>query len=281
LSLERAIEAFSVFGGVEESVELDLFDDIETIIRFYFFSKYRDFKDLIRPSYLLEEPYDRVLIAISRGDGRVSNIFRKARVGESLGREILKELYSLGVINFEASRETPLKSYPNQKLKKHLRTYQIEPKIRFNSPFLRFWFGFVAPFERELNSGNTNRFIENFENHFSRLNSLIFEQLSNALLNQHFNNSLVSLGSYWDKNSEFDILAKTKDGVVIVGECKYKNRKICGSELSKLKQKVKLSNLRVDKFALFSKNGFSKELLKSNDKNLILFELKDFKNLLF
>jgi len=281
LSLERAIEAFSVFGGIEESIELDLFEDIETIIRFYFFSKYGDFKELINPSYLLEEPYSKILKAVARGDGRLSNIFRKARVGEALGKEILDELYSLGIISFEASREAPLRLYPNQKVKRYLRSYQIEPKVRFNSPFLRFWFGFVAPFERDLESGDSNRFVENFENHFSRLNSLIFEQLSNELLDRYFNNTLVTLGSYWDKNSEFDILAEREDGTVIIGECKYKNRKICGNELFKLKQKVKVSNLKADKFALFSKSGFSKELLKANDKDLILFELKDFKSLLF
>jgi len=281
LSLEKAIEAFSIFGGVEESVELDLFEELDTIIRFYFFSQYRNFRDLISPSYLLDEPYDRILMAIARGDGRVSNIFKKARMGEALGRELLDELYSLGVISFEASRESSLRSYPNQKLKRSLRNYQIEPKVRFNSPFFRFWFGFVAPFERDLREGRADRFIENFESHFSRLNSLIFEQLSNELLNQYFNNTLVALGSYWDKNSEFDILAKSRDNLVIVGECKYKNRKVCKSELFKLKQKVKLSNLKADKFALFSKSGFSKELLKIRDKDLILFELKDFKSLLF
>ncbi len=281
MDIERAIEAFSIFGGIEDSFELDLFEDIETIIRFYFILAYRDLKDLISPSYLLEEPYDRVLKAIARGDGRLSNIFRRARVGETLGREILSELENLDIVFFEKSREMPLKLYPNQKVKKSLRSYHIEPKVRFKIPFLRFWFGFVAPFERDLENSRADRFIDNFEKHFSRLNSLIFELLSHELLNKYFNDSLISLGSYWDINSEFDILAKSRDNLVIIGECKYKNRKVCRSELLKLKRKVQISNIRVDKFALFSKSGFSRELLKSRDKDLILFELKDFKSLLF
>jgi len=72
---------------------------------------------------------------------------------------------------------------------------------------------------------------------------------------------MVTLGSYWDKNSEFDILAKSADGTVIIGECKYKNRKVSGNELHKLKQKIKQSNLKVDRFALFSKSGFSNSLM--------------------
>jgi hypothetical protein len=55
---------------------------------------------------------------------------------------------------------------------------------------------------------------------------------------------------------------------------------VCKSELSKLKQKAEVSNLNVDIYALFSKNGFSKELLNGNRDNLLLFDLNDFERLL-
>jgi len=274
------MELFAVFGGVEQSIELDLFDDLESIIRFNFVDKYTQLQALIRPSYLLEDPYRSILIAIARGDGRVSNIFRKARVGEGLGMRILQELVDFEVVEFEASREAPLKKYPNQKLERSLRSYKIEPKVRFLTPFYRFWFGFVAPYARTLNQKKSQPFFENFEQHFSRLNSLVFEQLSNDLLNHHYDQALVAMGSYWDKNSEFDILAKSRSGEIIVGECKYKNRHVCKSELSKLKQKAQTSALSPDTFALFSKSGFSNELQGSSDRNLLLFDLNDFHRLL-
>jgi len=274
------MELFSVFGGIEEKIELDLLDDIELLIRFNFVERYQEFKQLLSPSYLLEEPYRYLLIAIARGDGRLSNVFRKAKVGDALGLRLVKELVQLDIIELEESREAPLKTHPNQKLEKSLRSYKIESKIRFKQPFYRFWFGFVEPYSKELESKKSQRFFENFEQHFSRLNSLIFEQLSNDLLGLHYNNQIVNDGSYWDKNSEFDILAKTKNGRVIVAECKYKNRRVCKNELSKLKQKADTSNLKADTFVLFSKNGFSNELVNLKDKNLILFELSDFRKLL-
>ncbi len=274
------MELFSVFGGIEESIELDFFDDLESIIRFNFVDKYKDFSLLISPSYLLEEPYRMLLIAIARGDGRLSNVYRKARVGDTLGMSIVNELIELGVVELEESREAPLKKYPNQKLERSLRSYKIEAKIRFKEPFYRFWFGFVEPYNIDLSQKKSGRFFENFQQHFSRLNSLVFEQLSNELLNHHYDNQLQSMGSYWDKNSEFDILAATKNGKKIVGECKYKNRRVCKSELSKLKLKAETSGLKVDTFALFSKSGFSNELLNSSDEDLLLFELKDFRELL-
>jgi len=39
----------------------------------------------------------------------------------------------------------PLKLYPNQKVKKSLRSYNIEPKVRFKIPFLRWGVGFCSP----------------------------------------------------------------------------------------------------------------------------------------
>lgn len=280
LELEQAMELFSVFGGIEDRIELDLLDDIEMLIRFNFIDRYQEFRELIAPSYLLEEPYRYLLIAIARGDGRLSNVFRKAKVGEALGRSLVEELLDLDIIELEASREAPLKTHPNQKLEKALRSYKIESKIRFKEPFYRFWFGFVEPFSKDLSVKKSQRFFENFEKHFSRLNSLVFEQLSNELLNLHYKNRLIKDGSYWDKNSEFDILAKTKNGEIIVAECKYKNRRVCKSEFSKLKQKAVTSNLNADTFALFSKNGFSNELMSLDDKNLLLFEMADFRKLL-
>jgi len=280
LELEQAMELFSVFGGIEESIELDLLEDIETLIRFNFIDRYQEFKGLIVPSYLLEEPYRYLLIAVARGDGRLSNVFRKAKVGEALGLRLVDELLELDIIELEESRESPLKNHPNQKLEKALRSYKIESKIRFKVPFYRFWFGFVEPYFKDLESRKSQRFFENFEKHFSRLNSLVFEQLSNELLNIYYENRLINDGSYWDKNSEFDILAKTKNGETIVAECKYKNRRVCKSEFSKLKHKAVTSNLHADTFALFSKNGFSNELMSLDDKNLLLFELSDFRKLL-
>ena len=278
--MEQAIELFAVFGGVGETLELDFFDDLDSIIRFNFVEQYRLLNEQISPSYLIEEPYRWLLVAIARGDGRLSNVFRKARIGETLGLRLLNELVDLDIIEFEDSREPALKKYPNQKLEKSLRNYKIEPKIRFKKPFHRFWFGFVEPYHKELNSGNSVRFYENFNQHFARLHSFVFEQLSQELLNLHFDNQLVINGNYWDKHSEFDIWATHKDGRNILGECKYTNRRVCKSELGKLRQKAETSELKADVFALFSKNGFSNELKNCTAKDLLLFELDDFWKLL-
>ncbi|MEA3492450.1 MAG: DUF234 domain-containing protein [Campylobacterota bacterium] len=237
----------------------------------------------VSPSFLLEAPYRDLLIAIARGDGKLLNIFKRARVNEMVGGELIAQLIDLGIIRLEKSRETPLKTHPKQKIKKSLRAYRIQSKARFRVPFLRFWFGFVEPYRRDIKDGKSHAFLENYHRSYDRCVSLSFEQLSNDLLELYYDKSdpCVSKGGFWDHNSEFDLLSLTQSGKIILGECKYRGRKVCKNELNKLKEKALQSGISVDTYALFSKNGFSNELNQVNDANLLLFELEDFRSLQF
>jgi len=91
---------------------------------------------------------------------------------------------------------------------------------------------------------------------------------------------IVEVSSYWDRNIEIDILAKTASGKTIVGECKYTNTKINRSELSKLIEKCALGNIKADHYILFSKRGFSNELTSLKESTLSLYTLEDFTLLL-
>ncbi len=109
---------------------------------------------------------------------------------------------------------------------------------------------------------------------------MVFEQLSLELLKREFSNDSISLtgASYWDRFSEFDIYAKSSSGIYILGECKYKGRAVTKLELNRLKEKATISNLTVDKYALFSKSGFTNELKK--DSSVLLYNLDSFKRLI-
>jgi len=246
-----------------------------------FVHHFATFQQMVSPSYLLESPYRDVLIAVARGDGKYYTVLRKAKLSEQVGERIVDELIETGILRIEASREQPLKQHPKQKLKKELRSYRIQDKLRFEAPFMRFWFGFVAPFRDALSLGKGERFMAYFGSHYERLRTLVFEQLCDDFLVNYFSQStpLLSHGSYWNRHSEFDILAVTSDKKVILGECKYKDRKVCKNELNKLKAKAEQSGIRADIYVLFSKDGFSNELLGMQDKNLLLFDLKDLQTL--
>lgn len=244
-----------------------------------FVKNFAKFQALVSPSYLLESPYREILTAVARGDGKLYSVLRKAKLSETVGEQIVEELVSLNILRVEASRESPLRAHPKHKLKKEQRSYRVQDKLRFVQPFMRFWFGFVTYYRKDLVLGKGDAFLENFEKHFERLRSLVYEQLCDTLLVEYFADKkfIVRSGSYWDIYSEFDILAVTKDNKIILGECKYKDRKICKNELRKLKAKAEESGFKVDVYVLFSKSGFSNELLSMKDENLLLFDLNDLK----
>ena len=282
LTLEQSIEYFSILGGAEQSVELDFFDDVFSMVESNFVKNFYKYQTMVSPSYIIESPYRELLMSIARGDGKIYSVFRKAKLSQGVGEALVEELISLGIIYVEKSRESPLKIHPKNKLKKELRSYRIQDKLRFVKPFHRFWFAFVTYYKEDLINADGEKFFENFHNHYERLRTLIYEQLCNALLIEHYKGSsaLLSSGSYWDQHSEFDILAITKDKRIVLAECKYKERKVCKNELNKLKDRAIHSGIKVDVFILFSKSGFSKELESLKDENLLLFDLNDLKILL-
>ena len=279
MELEQAVEYFSILGGMANEVELDYFDDVFSMVESNFVHNFAKFQHLVSPSYLLESPYKEILMAVARGDGKLYSALRKAKLSETLGEQVLQELVALGVLQVERSRENPLRSHPKHKLKKEQRTYRVQDKLRFVQPFMRFWFGFVMYYAKDLAIGKGDAFLQNFRMHYERLRSLVYEQLCDALLVEHFAHTspILSSGSYWNVHSEFDILAVNTQKNINLAECKYKDRKVCKNELSKLKAKAEQSGIPVDVYALFSKSGFSNELLQTQTEDLLLFDLNDLK----
>ena len=242
-----------------------------------FVDNFSTYQNLVSPSYLIETPYRELLSAVARGDGKFYSVLRKAKLSETAGEKIVDELVSLNILKVEYSRESPLRTHPKHKLPKDQRAYRIQDKLRFVQPFMRFWFGFVTYYRKDLIEGKGKNFLENFSQHYERLRSLVYEQLCNDLLLNYYEGKekVLSSGSYWNIYSEFDILVLTKSKKVILGECKYKDRTVCKNELTKLKQKAAESDIKVDVYALFSKSGFSKELLGMKNDKLLLFDLND------
>jgi AAA+ ATPase superfamily predicted ATPase len=186
-----------------------------------------------------------------------------------------------GILEIETSREeAPSKEYPKQKLKREVLRHRISPKMRFTAPFLRFWFYFVAPHAHQIEEGNYDGVLQRFTERYHSYTSLVFEELSNLFL-IHLNQKdiIIDYGSYWDRQVEIDILAHTYNGRTIVGECKWTNHKINKKELTKLLEKCERTDIKADVIALFSKRGFSNELLSLKNEQLQLYSADDFERL--
>lgn len=280
--MEQCIDLFAIFGGLDDPINTD--EDIETLIIKHIlepFEKHQ--KDIFEPlgDDLL---YGKLLHAISIGDRRLDSAYRRARIGKERGREAFEFLLRIGYLSIEHSREVPLlKIHPKQRFKKEIERHKISHKLRFHSPFLRFWFAFVEPFRKSIHEQNYSPMMEHFHTHHNEFVGFIFEELCGLFIHEilsfRFEDTIIDSGSYWDREVEIDLLSETARGELWIGECKWTNHKLNKKELHKLEEKWTKLSLAPDKILLFSKRGFSNELLALKERRLYLYSAEDLEGL--
>lgn len=279
--MQELIEFYSIFGSL--NIELTPDNGLLVNVKKVYIDNYDSIKDTFIFSHdkNTQSLIEKVLYRLSIGDRKRFSIYKKEDISQPKGKQIYKILYDLDIIYEEESRESSFKKIGQKNIKKHLRGYKIENKIHFRDEATRFWFRFIAPNVQLIKNSNFDKISQIIKKHIEEHISLTYELLCLELIKKEFSgNGITSSGSYWSKNSEIDILVKTENKEVIVGESKWKNSKICKSVFNSLKTKAKFANLHPTRYALFSKSGFSNEVLGLNDDSLLLYELKDFKGLL-
>ena len=275
LDMKELIEYYAVFDGYKMIGELHNYENILQNIEENILKKYNKLKQ----EFIFDEnqkDIEKLLFRIAVGNRKIYSIY-KGDISHFYGLALYKTLFLRKVIEKEISREKPIRATKVGQIKKELRKYQIEDKIKFTCGFYRFWFTFIAPNKNLIENDRFDEVMQKIEKGLDKHVSFTFEELSNRLICEK---NVIEFGSYWDKNIELDVLAKTKEGLMIAGECKWKNQKISKNVLGKLQKKCLLANLKIDYFVLFSKNGFSNELLKNREKNVLLYDIELFKELI-
>jgi AAA+ ATPase superfamily predicted ATPase len=258
--MEIQIEYFAIFGGL--GLEIDTTKPITFLIEDLILQNFDELNEKIEQLTLNETSYKRLLTALAVGDRRIFSAFKRACLNNRNGGGALNYLQEKGLIQIEYSREEPAKSLnPNGKLKKEIARHRISHKVLFTYPFIRFWFYFIYPHIRDIRNGNYEKLFKSFETKQNSYTSLVFEELSEVLLNYNLRDAqILSSGSYWDAKVEIDILTVTDNERVYVGECKWTNHRVNKKELHKLQEKCEKLEIEPSQTILFSKRGFSKEV---------------------
>lgn len=277
--MEMQIEYFSVFGGL--GWDIDTSKPISELIQTLILNNFDILNQKIEDLTINEPNNKRLLQALAIGDRRIFSAFNRAGLNNGNGGGALNFLQEAGLIQMEYSRELHQRDKnPNAKLKRRDARHRISHKVLFTHPFVRFWFYFIAPNIKHIKNGRTQIVIDNFLDKQSSYTSLVFEELSEVLLNYNLRDSqIISSGSYWDANLEIDILTITQDFKIYVGECKWTNHIINKKELHKLKEKCEKLDLEPTQIILFCKRGFSKELNNMRGSDLALYSADDFEAL--
>lgn len=264
LSLSDALEFYFVFEGLR------------------FDGRYTDIKEAIDKEILSRA--DELNGEFSKlSNSAISMLLRLAKGGRKLNHmhePRFKAAFSeiAPFISVEKTREMPLVAPFGGKLKKEFRRYQITDKIHFSKNFYRFWFKFCHK-EMCRILDDKNAVLDEIMQNLSAYFSLPFELICADFLSAKMGIKRELISSYWDKNNEIDIYAD--DGkIIIAGEVKYKDHRVCASLLRELKQKCENIGIQPDFYVIFSKNGFSAELERLKAPNILLFEPNDFKDIL-
>ena len=266
--MDKAIEYFSVFGGVKISVDIDtpIDEQIETKI----FNKYKYLRNDIS-DISMGEPLDhKILSALALGDRRTNSAFKKVGISFDDGIDIIDKQCSRGMLRLEKSRY----QLANQQFDE-----TISERLHFTTPFAHFWFAFVSPVFKGIKNGEFDEAFKIYHNYKNQFQEVVFNQLSHEILKKSYSNTenrIINIGRYWDKDHNIDLIATTKNNKIILGTTKFSNNKMKKSELTKLKDIAKTLGIDVDIFVLFSRKGFSNELKSLKSDNLKLFTPKNF-----
>lgn len=224
------------------------------------------------PKFLLQEEindlsrYFSILNSIALGNTKLSSICSHLGLNSSSMTSYITKLIDLDILE----KEVPVtENIENGKKGLY--------KIKDN--YLKFWFSYVYPYQSYLEIENLSYPLEKIKNEFNLWVSKIYEDLARETI---LNNSEIpfpikKLGRWWNNNEEIDIVG-LGDNEIIFGECKWSSKKVGLSVLLSLKEKsksVKWNNSsRKEYFILFSKEGFSDDLisLSKKDKTIILSE---------
>ncbi|QOP44579.1 DUF234 domain-containing protein [Sulfurimonas sediminis] len=270
-NFEDLVEKFAIFGGVgwgEIDTSKPSYELIEKLILKDYHYIRNDVSDITGGAPL----YHALLSAVAMGDGKTHSSYKRAKLEKEVGDNAISELVERGIIRVEKPKKEFTSWSNNEK---------IDNKLYFTTPFLRFWFAFVSPLFKGIRDGDYTEVKKRWQNREAEFSNLIFTQLSHELLKENFakEDPLVEISSYWDKNAEFDIFAKTQSGKTILGSTKYTNAKVKKSELTRLQELAKKADIDSDIFVIVAKKGFSSELKALKGENLRLLTLKNFAKL--
>lgn len=253
------------YYDVFEAIRAEILDDYKNLMARFYFDEDSD------------EVIKMALIKLARSDRKKFSVNKI--LPQNMTNRVYAKLFSKDFLVLEKSQEKPRVKNKRQILKKSERAYKIEDKIHFNSHFSRFWFRFIEPNLSLLKEGKSEEILELIRREFDEYASLGFELLSGELMAKKLGFNGILLSSFWSKNIELDMLFSI-NGKIIVGEAKYKERKICKNVLNLVLHKCERLGIKPDIIALFSKSGFSNELLGLKDERLRLYEIKDYEELL-
>jgi hypothetical protein len=197
------------------------------------------------------------LRAIAFNKTRVSEIVNETGFEKSILHKYFFALENLQIIQKEVpvTEKNPLKSRKG--------IYKLQDQ------FFKFWFKYVLPNKSRIEEGKIDYVLEKIRVDFNLLVSENYEKIAREIVikNEDKFFKIDKIGRWWDRNEELDLVAlNEKENKILFGEVKWSNKPVGINIYDDLKKKVKNvqwgSENRNEYYCLFSKSGFTEDMLK-------------------
>jgi len=266
--LDTALSYFAVFGGT--GWDIDTSQSIEVLIEKKILKNYASLHDSMT-RYTHNNPvYHRILSIVALGTEHEHDVFKKAKIGKERGEEAVDYLEMKHLLSFDLS----VNEAENEK-------DALSDRILFPLPFMRFWFAFVSQNYKHIAEGNFTEFGEKWKQSKPHFSVLISNLLIRELIKQRYTEDpIVSVGSYYDKHTQIEILAVRKSGALLAGACKYSEKPAKPHMLYSLKDACQKAKLDIDGYILFSRHGFTAEVQEMESSDTVLLSNHDLASLL-
>lgn len=273
LSFRDFLSFYTVLGGIpayllEFEARLDLKENVLKNVFHKEVVLFREVPFLLREEFREPRNYLSILHAIAYNRTKFGEIKNETGLDKSTLYKYLGVLEDLRII----SREVPVTvKHPHRFRRSY---YQIQEN------FIKFWFEFINPFRSELELGEIKQALAKFNQQRLQLEAQTYEQITVDILRQTgraapFNR----FGRWWDGESEVDLVGiNAEEDEIIFGEAKWSRQPVDLDVYHKLRQvaqRVEWGGQQTKRsYALFSKSGFTSELLEeaNSQENLLLFE---------
>lgn len=270
--MDTALEYFAVFGGT--GWDVDTSKSVEVLIEEKILRNYTSLHNSMT-RYTHNNPvYHRILSIVALGTEYEHDVFKKAKIGKDRGEDAIDYLEKKSLLKFDLSIEKPLKESDAK-----------SDRLLFRLPFMRFWFAMVSSHYQGISEGNFTEFEKKWKKAKENFHILLSNLLIRELVLQHTaskfaDDPIVSIGTYYDKQTYIEILAKRKSGKMIAGACKYSKDPAKSNMLETLQSRCAMGQLDVDTYVLFSKNGYIPEVEQNGDMRVNLLSHKELATLL-
>ena len=276
-SLEDKLLGYAVTGGIPQYLSVIARGrTVKEGINNAFFSKtgflYEEPQNLMKQE--LREPalYNSIIEAVAGGATKMNDIAMKVKEQDSKVAKYIRNLIGLGILE----KEVPMlpKSGRNG-------VYHIKDNM------YRFWYRFVPDAVALIENRYEHIYREKVEPLIPEFMGHVFETVCRQyLMRLNVKDRLPALfsgiGRWWGgnpitkKETEVDIMAVSKNELIL-GECKWRNKETGTDVYTDLKEKAALFTDKDIYYYLFSKSGFTEDLIRTakNDERLTLVGLED------